>query len=331
MPLVSVIVPVYNVEKYLSRCLQSIMRQTYTHLEIILIDDGSTDSSGIICEKIAKTDKRMRVYHKRNGGLSEARNFGISVCSGDFVTFVDSDDVLSPDCVEVLESMLTATSSDISVSPCTGRFSKEEDIVCQPSGLGDITEYSQREYLDVFFRFKGNRSVHYACGKLYKRAVLEDDQYPVGMLNEDVEGTFKAILNSSHIVETNKIMYFYYMNPTSITNKEFGTNYLNLVMVWERVKEIAQKKRPDLIEDCEYNIKRADFTILCESILRGNQKTDEEYLGEISRLQERLRQNFVALLKGKMARQRKILLILITYCYEPARRIYRALQNLQGA
>lgn len=325
-PLVSIVVPVYNVETYLDRCIESILSQTYGDFECLLIDDGSTDDSGRLADEWAARDPRVHTYHKTNGGLSDARNYGIARCTGEYLTFVDSDDWIYGDCLEVLVEDADRFSADIVVSPPT-RFRCFEDSSSMRRNENRCREFTQSEYLEVFFRVNGNRTVHYAWGKLYRRELIDDSQYPVGMLNEDVEGFFKALLRARRIVETNRQLYCYFYNRAGITGRPFGENYLSLVEVWERIVDIARRERSDLADLAEYNLMRADFTVLCDMIVHGDAGTDEVYEDQRAELQARLRSSLPALMQGRMSAGRKAAAVVVAFLYRPirwaARRVLR--------
>lgn len=330
LPLVSAIVPVYNVEPYLDRCIESLINQTYQNLEIILVDDGSTDRSGRLCDAWGHADKRVRVFHKENGGLSDARNYGIQKAAGQLLTFVDSDDVVSSDCFGVLYKLLTDNDCDFAFSANFVKFTEESGPpVFSPRGTPVVCVYTQQEFADIYFRFNGNRTVHYACGKLFKRDILTGSQFPKGMLNEDVEGTFKALIRSKRIVETSQPLYGYFSNPVSITSAAFGNNYLNLSEVWARVYRIAKEEKPEYANAAKYNCMRADFTILCEALLRGNEESDAEYSAEITEHIMNLKANLSALLMGRMALNRKFFVVVLAYFYRPVKLAIRTLQRIE--
>ena len=168
--LISVIIPVYNVELYLRRCVDSVINQTYKLLEIILVDDGSTDSSGKICEEYSKTDNRIKVIHKTNGGLSDARNAGIEICKGDYITFVDSDDWIDPDLVKHLYDIIVKFNADISI----GMYKKVYDNFINDKCIKEfynVYEYAGTKALEELYVHR-SFGVH-ACGKLYKRNLFD--------------------------------------------------------------------------------------------------------------------------------------------------------------
>lgn len=326
---ISVIVPVYNVELYLARCVNSVLAQSYINIEVILVDDGSTDRSGYLCDLMAKDDKRINVIHKQNGGLSSARNAGIEHCTGSYVTFIDSDDWVSPLYLEALYKLLT--SYDASFAACgllKTNVSKQSLQVKVDTSR--IKCYSASQYLDIYLRKNGNRTIHYAWGKLYKRALLKNDQFPVGILNEDVESMFKVLLKSKTIIETDEPLYYYYQNPQSITGASFGENYLSLTDVWKRIAFLAKQEGGDALnylEDINYNIDRTYFTILIDSIIHGNKCTDLYYASQIKNNLSKLRRVLRRLVGGNMRIDRKIACLLIASGYYPLRRLYRITHN----
>lgn len=328
---ISVIVPVYNVAAYLERCVYSVLRQDYPSFELILVDDGSTDGSSTLCDTLSELDNRIRVIHKANGGLSDARNAGISICSGDYVTFIDSDDWVDPQYLSILHSLLVSNNADVSVCGIIRESSspKISAVFSMPS----YTVFSSSDYLNIFFRKSGNRTIHYACGKLYRRELLDVDQFPIGMLNEDVESMFFVLTHSSIIVETELPLYHYYINPLSITESSFGNNYLNLTSVWEHLNIRAAHECPKYelyMGDLQYNIIRTYFTILVDSILHGDRQTDKVYQNEIQENRNLLRANLVTLLSGPMRIDRKAMCAAICFAYKPIRNLYRTFQHFRN-
>ena len=264
MDLISAIVPVYNVEKYLYRCVDSILKQTYENFELILIDDGSPDNCSQMCDELSEKDSRIKVIHQENQGLSAARNSGIKIAKGNYLTFIDSDDWISNTMFEDLINLIKEKNADISIC---NFIVTDGNAIYKKNTKAEEKLYSKDEFMKIILRVNSNRCIHYAWGKLYKKDVIEkNEHYPVGMLNEDVEGMFKAVLKSEKIAETNKIGYFYYENSESISRKKFGENFLSLHHVWERILEISQNSAPEYVDYVKYNLIRSDFTILVDMI-----------------------------------------------------------------
>lgn len=213
-PEISVVVPVYNVADYLTRCVDSLLRQSFPDYEILLIDDGSTDGSAELCEQIAGSDSRIRVFHKHNGGLSDARNYGIDRLSGKYVTFVDSDDWLETGYLEYLYRAIRTTGADIStcvyVRRCGDSSKPWKDLPKDPEVIS-----GREALLSLLYDEKINVS---APGKLYSSYLFRDVRYPFGMRYEDVGTTYKLMAKARSVAVGGAPLYNYLMRPGSITH-----------------------------------------------------------------------------------------------------------------
>ena len=212
--LVSVIVPVYNVEAYLCRCVDSILDQTYGNLEVILVDDGAKDSSGAICDIYAERDPRVRVVHKENGGLSSARNAGIDIAQGAFLEFVDSDDWIEPDAVEYMLSLAAEQNVELVVA---GRWDVSDKTGSKKKGLCPPRReiISGEELVRRIFRWENCDSS--ACDKLFARRLFREVRFPHGMVCEDVPVMYKIVLDAGRVALLDKPVYNYYHRSGSIT------------------------------------------------------------------------------------------------------------------
>lgn len=215
--LISVIVPVYNVEEYLPRCVDSILAQTYKHLEVILVDDGAKDSSGAICDEYAAKDPRIKVIHKENGGLSSARNAGIEASSGEYLAFVDSDDWIEAD---AYGHMLDRMEKYDAKLVCAGRYDVNGRTGERTLGLCPKKEESitAEEMVGRIFLWDGCDSS--ACDKLYHRSLFETFRYPEGKVCEDVPITYRIVLKAQRVVLCDKPIYNYYHRPGSISTQK---------------------------------------------------------------------------------------------------------------
>jgi glycosyltransferase involved in cell wall biosynthesis len=211
--LVSVIVPVYKVEKYLERCVCSILSQTYKNIEVILVDDGSPDKSGEICDRLAKEDSRIKVIHKENGGLSSARNAGIDASLGSYIGFVDSDDYISPVMIEKLYRVARDKNSQIAV---TGRVDKYEDAREVVSFKTDSVQRFDRKDAVRELLLKRIMDVS-ACDKLFERELFENIRFPLGETNEDNAVMFKLFLMCDGVAHTDSADYYYCHREESIS------------------------------------------------------------------------------------------------------------------
>lgn len=234
MDKVSIVVPVYNVEDYLSYCVDSLRQQTYKNIEIILVDDGSTDRSGEICDQYAQKDERIRVLHIENGGLSNARNTGVKESSTDWIVFIDSDDYYDHRAIEFLVKLRDKYRVDLVATPVIEVRNYENSDF-----LGDFREkYSgkldRRTALEQMFY--GNYVGTHSGGKLYKKEILLRFPYPNGMLYEDLSLAYEHIASCENIAVSALSLYKYYRRPGSIVNSKYSDRLLDFykAMEWNR-------------------------------------------------------------------------------------------------
>ena len=213
-PLLSVIIPVYNVEEYLSRCVESILAQTCDNLELILVDDGATDRSGAICDAFAAGDSRVKVIHKENGGLSSARNTGLEAAAGEYIGFVDSDDWITEDAYAHLLNLAQKYGVKL---VCGGRYDVSGKTGEKTVGLCPQKEevISSEELVGRIFLWDGCDSS--ACDKLYHRSLLETYRYPEGKVCEDVAVTYRILLQTDRVAMSDRPFYHYYHRSGSIS------------------------------------------------------------------------------------------------------------------
>ena len=240
--LISIIIPVYKVEKYLEKCIQSVINQTYENLQIILVDDGSPDNCGKICDEYAKKDHRIEVIHKSNGGLSDARNKGLEIAKGEYIGFVDSDDYIEADMYEVLYNLLKQYNADVSI--CNFYTVSQGKISIKNADNG-INEYNRIEILKEILLDKNIQS--YAWNKLYKKELFDEIKYPIGKKYEDIGTTFYLLEKCNKVVVTGKSEYYYINRQDSIVNnvtESTITDYIELIMqrydyIEENIKELS--------------------------------------------------------------------------------------------
>lgn len=219
MPQISVIVPVYKVEDCLEFCVDSILKQTFADFELILVDDGSPDSCGAMCDEYAKKDSRVHVIHRENGGLSAARNSGIDIATGEYITFIDSDDAVAPVYLEKL--LWVAESNQADVSCCKKQNFESEDDIAPDDDACECKVMTGREACLSIYKFRGVMEVT-AWAKLYKRERFENHRFPVGKLNEDQAVTPLVLLESSKVAAMNNRYYYYRIRSESIMHKPFS-------------------------------------------------------------------------------------------------------------
>lgn len=245
MELISIIVPVYNVEKYLKRCIESILGQNYSKLQIILVDDGSTDRSGKICDSYAEKDSRIEVIHKENGGLSDARNIGIEHAKGTYITFVDSDDMIDRQYISFLFSEISKFDADISICRYK-RFTESQELKHLEKSEESVV-YNNIEALKTLL-YTPEKIPQSACGKLYKIKMFKDIRYPLGRLNEDIGTTYKLFYNSKKIVYNSSQYYFYYQRMDGIVRSRFSEKSMDAIYFSEEILAFVQKYIPDLVK-----------------------------------------------------------------------------------
>ena len=243
--MISVIIPVYNVERYLRRCLNSVINQTYKDLEIILIDDGSIDSSGKICDEYSNIDERIVVIHKKNHGLSSARNKGLDVAKGKYIGFVDSDDFIHPQMYELLYKAITEKKLDM-VS-CKTRDTDSENVKMEQ--YNDIEELQKMEIVskkDIFDNFSNKyyeRIWMTAMHKLYKRKIFDDIRFMEGKIYED-EFIFHHIIDKcTNVGIMQTVLYYYYLSSNSITRSKFTKSRFDIIdATYDRFNFFLEKK-----------------------------------------------------------------------------------------
>ena len=246
--LISVIVPVYKVEQYLEKCIESITNQTYKNLEIILVDDGSPDNCGKMCDEFARKDKRIKVIHKKNGGLSDARNFGLKVAKGKYIQFVDSDDYMDLDMIKFLYDNMKKYDCDISM--CGYYIVKGNELETDCKNEKEI--FSPKEAIAEFLIDKRVRA--YAWNKLFKLELFKDVSFPVGRVFEDQLTIPKLFLKAKKIVFNNKPLYYYVKREGSILNtqtKELRIAYINAVF---EIQDYIKNNITGLEQYLNYNI-----------------------------------------------------------------------------
>lgn len=229
--MISVIVPVYNVEPYLRQCIDSILAQTYRDFELILVDDGSPDNCGAICDEYARRDSRIRVIHQENGGLSAARNAGIDIATGEYISFVDSDDVILDTYLEMLLNVALTQQADISVcGMMTFADGTTPNLVsCQDVSVDAM---SGRDACMSIYRMDGRVPVM-AWGKLYRTGLFEGIRYPAGRIHEDDATTPQVLYNADRVAITTAQLYLYRQRAGSIMDRSFSAKRFDSVLSFD--------------------------------------------------------------------------------------------------
>ena len=262
--LVSVIVPVYKVEPYLDRCVASILAQTYPNLEVILVDDGSPDNCPALCDAWAQRDARIRVIHKKNGGLSDARNVGLDAASGAYISFVDSDDYIAENFIETLYDLLHEYHTDISAVHWKLVYADAPEVPA-PLSSRNVTLFQGADAIRELFT--EDTYACYAWNKLCKRELFDTIRFPVGRIMEDLGIAHKILFDAGQIVYSDEPLYYYYQRDGSILHTDCIKFFQDrLAMVTERYL-FLEKLYPDMLENDAYFVDMAlnDYPILYRS------------------------------------------------------------------
>ena len=281
---ISVIVPVYNVMNYLKQCLDSIIQQTYTNLEIILVDDGSTDQSGSICDAYKEKDSRITVIHKKNGGLSDARNTGLNICKGDYISFVDSDDYLSPYFYEILMGVAEKKNCDIVALKGGTSFWDGEEI---PALAKDNDEFAVR-YLnsnDVLERMLYQEIATGAPFKLYKKEVFDNIRFPVGYLYEDVATTYKPFFNAKECAIVEADIYAYRKRRDSIIRQSFSPKKMICLDIFDQLVNDKQLKDAGLQKAAESRVYAMTYSVFLQ-VPKNDKKTQRIIWNKLKTVQK---------------------------------------------
>lgn len=248
MPTISVIVPVYKVEKYIHRCVDSILGQTYADFELILVDDGSPDNCGAICDEYAAKDSRVVVIHQKNGGLSSARNAGIDIATGAYISFVDSDDYIYPNYLERLYEVLVEFDADISVCKMI-EFSNDIPQLRESNSVPKA--YHNIEICNMLCDYRKAIGIVEACGKLYKKKLFEYIRFPVGRLHEDQFVSHRIMYAAEKTAITEAQLYGYFYNPVGITKQFSVKRYDNVIALKEARKFYLDNSERELADKAE--------------------------------------------------------------------------------
>lgn len=278
-PIISIIVPIYNVGKYLPKCIESILNQTFKNFELILVNDGSTDNSGVVCDDYEKKDTRIKIIHKSNGGVSSARNAGLYVAKGEYIGFVDPDDYIDKNMYEKLYRLCIDNNSDIAIC----RFNREINGKIQnKESTEEIIELNNMEAMNELF--KGNLYRFSLCNKLFSKKCFNDVLFPEERIHEDLSTTYKLFANSKKAVYINYCGYIYVRRENSILTSTYNEKRLQAFIAWDEIIEFIDKNYYEIIEQVI-----ATFTYWCvDNILYilnqvNNSKKKNNYLNIIQK------------------------------------------------
>ena len=278
-PLISVIVPVYRVEKYLDRCLQSITEQTYRNLKIILVDDGSPDNSGAICDAWAAKDSRIRVIHKKNAGAGAARNTGLNVATGDIVSMIDSDDYLE---VHMYEHLLQLMTEDVDIAECDICWTELDNLPMDDGSGAEIrvcpVEEAMRLHIrdEIFCQTPPN--------KLYRREMIGQIRFPEGNLIDDEYFTYRVIGNAKKLARSSACMYAYRQQQGSAMHKAFSLRRLQGLEGKMQRLAYLQQRMPELVYEAKFDLFFTAMFMMqsCLRSMKGQQlQQARQYIREV--------------------------------------------------
>lgn len=304
---VSVIVPVYNVERYLKRCVNSIINQTYNDFELLLVDDGSTDLSGKICDELKQADQRIKVFHKKNGGLSDARNYGLQFAKGKYITFIDSDDFVSADYIDILyNSILDNSGVDIS-TVSVFNFSDENLI----KGFNLSKRKFETEVVDTKIAVKkmllNDNISHEAWGKMYSKDLWDNIQFPFGQMLEDYSTTYKIFSKANKVAINNVKTYYYYQRSGSILRCQVSEKTLEVFDISDKETVNIINTWPDLKTEAKA-LQITTYLKFYQKILNSDFSLYPEYQKRIKKMTKK---NSIILLKSPVVNYKlKIKIIL---------------------
>ena len=277
--LVSIITPVYNSEKFLNKCIDSILNQTYNNFELILVDDGSADKSLQICDEYARKDSRIVVIHQKNQGQAVARNKALDICKGDYISFIDSDDYVNPQMLEVL--MYTIQQSEADIAVCDYFQGRDTDFNWNENDIvNDFTLFDGKTFL--YNCIIGKTGKHWVLwDKLYKKKCFDDIRLPEGRIYEDNATVYKLIYKANKVTYSNNVLYYYFTNPESTVNIDFSVKRLDrLIFIQEMIEFFTENDEKELL-DCAnlYYL----FTIADLYIKANKSNLDSSILKELKR------------------------------------------------
>ena len=320
MPTISVIVPVYKVEPYLNRCVQSILAQSYEDFELILVDDGSPDNCGAMCDAWAQKDSRIKVIHKENGGLSDARNAGIDIATGQYLSFVDSDDYIHPQMLSTLLETMQDHCADVVCCDCL-RTSQEQVEHAEAVKPARVFCTSGAEVIEHFCTKYHDFQVVTAWNKLYKKNIFDGLRYEVRYNCEDAIMALPMYARAKTVVFIDSVLYYYYQSPTSIMRGNLVAHISGLLAAAKQVQFL--KKYP--ARDTQQRLVER----LCKDYIwnYGNlflkQQDDERFVREFRRLNCAMRSCLKEVLGHKsIVRMQKLMVIAIMYEWRSARALF---------
>lgn len=304
---ISIIIPVYNAERYLDKCIESLVNQTYKNLEIILIDDKSTDNSLLMCKKWRDKDKRIIIIEKgKNEGQAVARNNGLDRSTGDLVTFVDSDDWIDLGLIEKLYKSLEV--SQIDVSCCGFRLMYESGNSREIRRKN--MEIDSQTAFGSMLNNHGSEIGNEVCGKLFRRKILEKKRFVEGMLYEDAQMMLQVLREDIKIVCIEECLYNYFIRDNSTMRKSFGVHELDRLKVWNFALSIAEDKYNQFIEQAKIRVLRCEIYLYYKFLMSRGCNLDKQLWIE---MKKKIRENKLKKIKKLADFREKIVFLCIKF------------------
>ena len=277
-PVISAIVPVYKVEQYLEKCVRSLTDQTLRNIEILLVDDGSPDGCPALCDALAKEDERIRVIHKANGGLSDARNAGIEAAAGDYLLFVDGDDYILPELCGVLYEMLQSSGGEIAAAGFLEEYEDGSQKNWQPEKKNAV--FTGKEALLELLQ--GRMISAFAWGKLYKKELFERVRYPKGLTYEDLYIAPEIFLQAKKAAATTRPLCVYRRRRESLTTQRYSPKAMDVITACRHAYEVVQKGAPELLPAAAFRLYRSYFIVLDRMLFEKKPEEIPEYKEVVS-------------------------------------------------
>lgn len=290
---ISIIIAAYNVENYIEKCLQSIVSQTYKDLEIIVVNDGSTDRTLELINTISSKDERIISINKPNGGLSSARNAGLNRASGDYIGFIDGDDYIHPEMYEILLEDILKHHCEISmcaVLKVYSNYTENDCFIDQPKVL------NKKEAIQALIEERYIK--HYAWNKLYKARLFEEIRFPEGKLYEDIFTTYKLFAHADRIVYTNKIGYYYVQRQGSILRSKFDLRKMDCIQAFQEFKAYVDTNFPELSNDLFWRLNLSTINSLLDMLKSESLYQDCQFQEMGSKISKDVRKNIGYYVKG---------------------------------
>lgn len=287
---ISIVVPIYNVEKYLKKCIESIINQTYKNLEIILVNDGSTDNSYKICEEYAGRDKRIKVINKENGGLSDARNAGLRVATGEYISFIDSDDYIELDMIYNLYQGIMKNNADICCCGKVLEYDKNDVYV------NNTSEFCVDNVEALKKMLIGDNIDNSACDKLFKIDLFKEIKFPINRYFEDIATVYKLFIKAKKIVHIKNLGYHYVIRKNSISTEKFSNKQFDALFFTKEMTENIVKLYPELMQEANAFLFLEYITTMRKIKRSENAK---EFKNEYGKIKKEFNKNIVSILKNK--------------------------------